>query len=267
MKNGLIQALKIFISFYVLGCVLLYFFQEKILFHPSRLDKNHIFKFSNKFEEYSIKTKDGITLHGLLFKADSSSKGLIFYLHGNAGSLDNWGEVAKTYTDLHYDVFMLDYRGYGKSEGAIEGQEQVFEDNQLVYNELKKKYNENKIIVLGYSIGTGMAANLAATNQPKLLILQAPYYSLTDMMEQTVPIVPTFILRYKFATNEFVKSCKMPVIIFHGNQDEVIYYGSSLKLKEEFKKQDSLITLDRQGHNGITDNEHYKKEIKRILAD
>jgi hypothetical protein len=55
-------------------------------------------------------------------------------------------------------------------------------------------------------------------------------------------------------------------VIFHGNQDEVIYYGSSLKLKNEFKHQDTLITLNRQGHNGMTNNENYKTELANILA-
>ncbi len=67
---------------------------------------------------------------------------------------------------------------------------------------------------------------------------------MTDMMRHTYPIIPTFLLKYKFKTNEYLKDCKMPVVIFHGNQDEVIYYGSSLKLKEEMKKNDTLITLD-----------------------
>jgi uncharacterized protein len=202
--------------------------------------------------------------NGLLFKADSS-KGLIFYLHGNAGSLSSWGEVAETYTGLNYDVFLLDYRGYGKSEGSISSQEQFFGDLQVVYNELKKKYPEEKIIVLGYSIGTGPASKIASANNPKLLILQAPYFSLTDMMQHTYAIVPTFILKYKFETNEYIKDCKMPVVIFHGNEDEVIYYGSSLKLQEQFKSQDTLITLDGQGHNGMTDNEAYKAELRKIL--
>jgi len=72
---------------------------------------------------------------------------------------------------------LLDYRGYGKSEGTINGQEQIFRDVQTVYDSLKHSYQENKIIVLGYSIGSGPAAKLASTNNPKLLILQAPYYS------------------------------------------------------------------------------------------
>ena len=119
--------------------------------------------------------------------------------------------------------------------------------------------------MLGYSIGTGIAAEVAATNDPRLLILQAPYYSMVDMMKHTYPGVPTFILKYKLETNKFIKDCTMPIVIFHGNADEVIYYGSSLKLKPLLKRGDTLITLNGQGHNGITDNEDYLAAIKRIL--
>lgn len=164
------------------------------------------------------------------FKADTS-KGLIFYLHGNAGSLKSWGEIAKTYTSLHYDLFILDYRGYGKSEGTISSEAQLYKDVHVVYNNLKTKYDENKIIVLGYSIGTGPATELAAANHPKLLILQAPYYSMTDLMKHNYPIIPAFLLKYKFETNKNIRNCKMPIVIFHGDNDEVIYFQSSLKLK------------------------------------
>jgi len=229
------------------------------------LDKSYQFGFDQNFEEISIKTEDKKLLNGLLFKSDNS-KGLIFYLHGNAGSLSSWGEVAKTYTMLHYDVFMLDYRGYGKSEGSISSQRQLFNDVQNAYDEMLKVYRENKIIVLGYSIGTGLAAKLASTNNPKLLILQAPYYNMADMMQHLFPVIPKFMLKYKFETNKYMKVCKMPIVIFHGDQDEVIYYGSSLKLKEQFKKQDTLITLTGQGHNGMTNNPDYEIEIQKILG-
>lgn len=265
MKKGLLKLLKIIAGLYIALCGFLYFFQEKIIFYPLYLDKDYKFNFAQKFKEQNIKTTDGKLLNGLLFEADNA-KGLIFYLHGNAGNLSSWGEVAKTYTDLNYDVFIIDYRGYGKSEGKISGQDQLFEDNQTAYDELKKRYNEGSIIILGYSIGTGLASQLASTNHPKLLILQAPYYNLTDLMKQQFPFIPTFILKYKFATNEYLKNCGMPVVIFHGNADEVIYYDSSLKLKEAFKKQDTLITLKGQGHNGMTDNEEYKVALTKILT-
>jgi pimeloyl-ACP methyl ester carboxylesterase len=265
MNKMILKVIIIIAALYILICALLYVFQENLIFYPQKLTKNYRFGFHQPFEELNITTNDKTQLNGLLFKADSS-KGLIFYLHGNAGAIDSWGEVASTYTALNYDVFLLDYRGYGKSEGVISGQEQLFEDIQTVYDSLKNRYPENKIVVLGYSIGTGPATKLASVNNPKLLILQAPYFSLSDMMQHAYPIIPTFILKYKFETNNYLKSCKMPVVVFHGNQDEVIYYGSSLKLKSLFKKQDTLITLEGQGHNGITDNPYYRTELQRILA-
>ncbi|MEO6456491.1 MAG: alpha/beta fold hydrolase [Ginsengibacter sp.] len=264
MKKILLRTLKLVAGLYIIICVLLFFFQEKVIFFPQKLESDYKFSFDQKFEELSIRMKDNKLLNAILFKADSS-KGVIFYLHGNAGSLSSWGGVAKTYTDLNYDVFMLDYRGYGKSEGSIDGQTQFFQDIQTTYDELKSKYVEGKIIVLGYSIGTGLAAKVASTNNPRLLILQAPYYSLTDMMRHTYRIIPTFILKYKFETHEYIKNCKMPIVIFHGNSDEVIYYGSSLKLKKGLKKQDTIITLIGQGHNGMTENPDYKTEIQKVL--
>jgi pimeloyl-ACP methyl ester carboxylesterase len=260
----LLKTILIIATGYSLICILLYLFQEKLIFFPQKLTPDYRFGFNQPFEELNITTSDKTQLHGLLFKADSS-KGLVFYLHGNAGALDSWGEVAQTYTGLNYDVFLLDYRGYGKSNGAISSQKQLFEDIQTVYDTLKNRYEENRIVVLGYSIGTGPASHVASTNNPSLLILQAPYYSLTDMMRHSYPIIPTFILKYKFETNNYLKACKSPVVIFHGNQDEVIYYGSSLKLQSCFKQHDTLITLEGQSHNGITDNPFYQAELKRIL--
>lgn len=248
----------------MLICVLLYFFQERLIFLPDKLSKDYTFRFDQPFEEINIKTKAGHLLNGLLFTCDSA-KGLVFYLRGNAGALNRWGGVAKRYTSLHYDVFLLDYPGYGKSEGVITSQSQFFGAVQSAYDEMKKRYREDSIVVLGYSIGTGLAAHLAADNHPKLLLLQAPCYNLTDMMRHRYPIIPTFLLNYKFATNEYIKHCAMPVVIFHGNQDEVIYYGSSLKLKKEFKATDTLITLPGQGHNGITDNKDYTRALSKIL--
>lgn len=264
MKKFLINGSLTILGIYVLVCGLLYFFQERLIFMPEKLDKDFLFQFDQEFEEKNIKTSDGTILNGLLFKADST-KGLIFYLHGNAGCLNSWGDVAQTYTVLNYDVFILDYRGYGKSEGSINGQKQLYGDVQTVYDELKKQYSEDQIIVLGYSIGTGPASRVASENNPRMLILQAPYYSLTDLVRRSFRIIPTFILKYKLENNQHLKHCKMPVVIFHGDQDEVIYYGSSLKLKDGFKTGDRLVTLKGMGHNGMTENPEYKRELKQIL--
>src|SRR5450432_4768676 len=194
MKVMVLNLLKIIAIAYILLFILLYFIQEKLIFYPQKLPADYTFHFDTNFEELHFKTQDNTSLHGILFKA-GSSKGLIFYLHGNAGSLQSWGQIAKIYTDMHYDLFMLDYRGYGKSEGTISNEKQLYEDVQLVYDSIKQRYDEKKIIILGYSIGTGAATELAAANHPRLLILQAPYFNLTDMMRHHFPFIPTFILK------------------------------------------------------------------------
>ena len=238
------------------------FIQEKLIFSLKNLRPHINLNLTKGFEELYFKTADNTVLNGVLFKTDSS-RGLIFYLHGNAGSLASWGQIAKTYTNLHYDLFMLDYRGYGKSEGSISNEKQFYEDVQLAYDSLKNKYNEKDIAILGYSIGTGLRQNWQLQIIPRLLILQAPYFSLIDMMKYRFQFIPSFILKYKFETNTFLSACKMPVVIFHGDKDEVIYYGSSLKLKKLFKTTDTLITLNGEGHNGMSDNPTYLTELQK----
>jgi pimeloyl-ACP methyl ester carboxylesterase len=244
--------------------LMLYFFQEGLLFFPQKLPKTYSFSFDEPFEEMEILTESDVLLHGLLFQTENT-KGLIFYLHGNAGALDSWGEVAPTYTSLGYDVFLLDYPGYGKSEGKISSQAQLFKAVQDAYNEVKKRYQEDQIIVLGYSIGTGLAAYLAANNHPKKLILQAPYYSLVNLIRRKVPIIPSFLIRYPLETHRYLKDCTMPVVLFHGAKDSLIPVEHSERLQMEFKKGDTLIILPNQEHNGITDHPDYKDHLIALL--
>src|SRR5918993_4125498 len=264
MLKFLINGILVFTTLVFLIGLLVYFVQERLIFFPNKLPRDHQFSFGGSFEEVPVVTPDHTSLHAVLFKAGSNSKGVIFYLHGNAGAVDSWGELAGFYNELGYDVFMPDYRGYGKSEGVIKSEKQFFEDAQAAYAVLKTRYSEDKIIILGYSIGTGTAAYLASTNRPRLLILQAPYYTLGDLVKKLYPFLPSFLLKYKFRTAEYLKQTKAPVIIFHGDRDEVIYYGSSIKLKTHLKATDSLVTLKNQSHNGITENRDYQLHMKRI---
>ena len=84
-------------------------------------------------------------------------------------------------------------------------------------------------------------------------------------MKNLYPAIPTFLLKYNFETNKYLKECRMPVVIFHGDQDEVIYYGSSQKLAREMKSMDTLITLHGQAHNGLSDNPQYIAALKKFL--
>lgn len=259
-------ALLAFAGLLYLGvCVLLYFKQERLLFFPQKLASNYRFTFGVPFQERWIKASDGTQLHGLLFPADSS-KGLIFYLHGNGGALDSWGEVAPFYTRLGYDVFMLDYRGYGKSAGQIQSQAQFLGDVEVAYQHLLTEYPENRVVLLGYSLGTGAAAWLAVKHQPRLLLLQAPYPSMRAMARHYYPWVPGFIVRYPLATDKVLPRVKAPVIIFHGDQDEIIDYQLTLLLKAALKPQDQFIMLAGAGHNNMTSNPVYQETVQRILS-
>ncbi len=264
MKKIFLWVFGIIAIIYIGICVALYVRQEKLIFHADKLPANYKFEFTEPFEELTITEKDGTKLNGLLFKADSA-KGLVFYLHGNAGMLNTWGDIAKIYTALHYDIFILDYRGFGKSGGEITSEEQFFSDVQTAYDSLKKRYNENNIIITGYSIGTGPAAMLASANHPKLLILQAPYFCLEDLATQRYNFTPKALLRYKFETFKYVKNTKAPVVVFHGTDDQVIACDQSLKLKQEFKAGDTLFVLPNQGHGKMNDNPVYQQQLQRIL--
>ena len=203
-------------------------------------------------------------LNAVLFKADSS-KGVILYLKGNTGGIDKWGGMAPTYTSMHYDLFLLDYRSYGKSGGYIKNEAQLYSDVQTAYNYLKQNYPEGKIIVLGYSIGTGPAAWLAANNHPKMLILQAPYYSLPDAVHHLKPFFDTTKIAFHFNTWQYLRQTSVPIVIFHGDADQLFYYGSSEKLKVYFKPEDKLITLKGAGHAFMDRNPVYLDSLKRIL--
>ena len=250
-----------------IGIILIFYFnQEKILFYPQKLTADHTFNYNETFDEIFITTKDKIKLHGLLFKADSS-RGLVFYLHGNAGSLNTWGRVAKPFLVNNYDCFVLDYRGYGKSEGEISSESQLLEDVNLVYQELIKKYQEDEVIIVGYSIGTAFAAYLASINNPAKLILKAPYNNMTYMLELYYGWLPSSLLRYKLTTDEYLLAADLPVIIFHGDEDRLIPYECSVILKETFDGDDILITLHKQDHHNISGNSDYIKSINQLLGD
>ena len=249
---------------YLLYISYIYFNQAEMVFVANKLPKNYKFEFNQEFEELNISSFDGKKQNGLLFKTPNP-KGLIFYLHGNAGSLDSWGNNAKIYTDLGYNIFFLDYRGFGKSEGQIENQEQIFKDISIVYDKVKSEYNDKETIIMGYSIGTGLATYLASIKSPNKLILQAPYYNFLEFSTSRAPYFPDFLKKFQFETNKYITKVKSQIYIFHGNQDQLISVTNSVRLKKICKPKDVLFTLENQGHIGINENLNFQEKLKEIL--
>ncbi len=241
-----------------------YFNQAEMVFIANKLPNDYKFQFNQSFEELNIPSYDGKKQNGLLFKT-SNPKGLIFYLHGNAGSLDSWGNNAKIYTDLGYDIFFLDYRGFGKSEGKIESQGQVFRDLNVIYDKIISKYKNKQKVIIGYSIGTGLATYLASIKNPDKLILQAPYYNFLEFSSTRAPYFPDFLKKFQFETNKYIIKVKAPIYIFHGNQDQLISIENSVRLQKLLKPNDVFFELENQGHLGINDNEDFQEQLKIIL--
>lgn len=249
---------------YLLYAGYIYFNQEEMIFPASKLAKDYKFEFKQDFEELNIPSFDKTSLNGLLFKT-TNPKGLIFYLHGNGDAADSWGHIADFYTSLGYDIFILDYRGYGKSEGEIENQEQVLKDVSWAYGALASRYDKSKIIIIGYSIGTGPATYLASKENAKMLILQAPYYNFLEFSSTRAPLLPDFLKKFTFETNKYIVKVKSPIFIFHGQNDRLILPDNSVRLQKLLKPNDSLFILSDVGHGGINDNEDFQEKLKEIL--
>jgi len=250
------------------GLILILFscHQERMVFHAKSIPQDLIYEFIEPFEEVFITVNETVKINGLLFKADSS-KGLVFYLHGNSGTLKTWGTIADLYLKNNYDFFIMDYRSFGKSTGLINKEKDMYHDIQVVYDSIQSQYHyqEKDIVIIGYSIGTGFASKLTSDNNPKQLVLKAPYYSIQNLINQSFKIVPHFIIKYKLPTFKYLKSVKAPVTIFHGNKDKTIPIKSSYKLKKFFKSTDSLFVMPGSGHGGFHANEIYRTEIGKIL--
>ncbi|TDP02526.1 alpha/beta hydrolase [Flavobacterium sp. 245] len=264
LKFLTIALLVFFAIIYVIIVSYVYFNQVGMVFQNTALPKEYKFEYESPFEELNVKSFDGVNLNGLLFKAENS-KGLVFYLHGNAGTLETWGKIAKTYTNLGYDIFILDYRSFGKSEGEIENEEQLNKDVAAVYKKLAERYPENKIIIAGYSIGSGLAAILASENKPKALILQSPYFSFTELSRTRVRFFPDFMKKFHLETYQYLPKLKAPIYIFHGLDDQLIPVQNSVRLSKILDSKGHLYLLKGQGHIGMNENESFQEQLKVIL--
>ena len=243
---------------------LLYFFQERLIFFPSKLESNYDFSFDQPFEEIRLDA-EGTWISGLKFLAQSrggeqiysdangerkAKNGAVIFFHGNAGNLQGWGKYARHFTDLGYDFYLFDYRGYGKSGGEIGSQEQLYADTDLMMEPVLREYDAGEVTALGYSVGSGLAARAAQKYGAKRLVLIAPYFSLEELAREKMPFVPKFLIKYKIPTFEFVGDFGGPVTIFHGEHDELIGVDNSRRLLKFLKPRDKVYELNA-GHNDI----------------
>lgn len=250
---------------YLAISVVLYYLQDYLLFKPEKLPSDFQFFYENQStQEYNLETRDGAVLNGLRFRVDKP-KGVVLYLKGNSKSIKGWGKFAVDFTRHGYDVFMLDYRGFGKSTGR-RSQKAIKRDLQEVYNKIKERALEENIIVYGRSLGSGFAAKLASINNPKMLILDAPYYSLTKVTARYMPFMPLSILiKYPLPTHKWLKYVQCPIHIIHGTNDKLIPYKTSVKLSKIKPKLTRLHTVIGGGHKDLNNFESYHRMLGEIM--
>jgi len=232
---------------YAIIAALVYFKQETLIFRPSPLPASHQFAIPG-VEEITIPV-DGARLSALHLKLPNP-RGVVFFLHGNAGNLQTWMTNVDFYRRVNYDLFMLDYRGFGKSTGTIESEQQLHEDVKTAWNGIAQHYAGKKIVVYGRSLGTGLATRLASEIQPDLTVLVSPYFSLKAMADEIYPWLPGFINRYPMTSDQWLSAVKRRVVIAHGDRDTLIPISHGERLKK-LRQATELMVITGAGHNDI----------------
>ncbi|QDK37971.1 alpha/beta hydrolase [Bdellovibrio sp. NC01] len=254
----LLKVIKIALLVYLGLIAIIYFAQDRMIFFPTKLPKDFKFNFGEeKWTEFG-----GTQIHSLLIHT-KDSKGIILYFHGNGGALDSWEEVANEISQKsHMDVWMVDYPGYGKSEGKVSSESQLLRVAEAVFNDVKKVYPDQKVVLFGRSLGSGLAVYLASRNEVRALVLETPYTSLLKVGKEKFPFIPDFIMKYPLPSFEWIKDAKAPIYIVHGTDDEVVPFEQGKELAALVPKAEFVVIQD--GHHN--DLDMYKDYWPNLLT-
>lgn len=259
-------AMLLALALYGAAMAWLWFKQEKLLFAPDVLAASHPLAKAPDIHELTIDVP-GATLSALHLRLPAP-KGVVFFLHGNGGSLESWFINPEFYRRANYDLFMIDYRGYGKSTGQIESEAQLRADVRAAWATVAPQYAGRKVVFYGRSLGTGLAAGLAAElgDIPDLTVLVSPYISMTALAAEHYSWVPQALLRYPLRTSELVGRIRGPLMLIHGEQDQLIPSSHSDTLKM-LAPQAMLLHIADAAHNDLQDFDAYLSAFARALAD
>lgn len=245
--------------------VFIYLFQSKLLFYPTKLAQDFVFKFALPHEEKFI-SYDNEKVHGLLFKAEKP-KARILYFHGNGGALDSWGEVGVELSQkFSSDVLVMDYPGYGKSTGGLpKSEKELYQSAEAAFAEFVAVTDKSlPIIIYGRSLGSAVASYLAAKNTVQALILETPYTSMKEMAEQVFPLVPSFLVRYDLDNTKNIKELNIPILIIHGTQDAVVPFSQGQQLATQNSKA-IFVTVQGGQHNDLSEYPTYWSSVEKFV--
>ena len=243
--------------------------QNRFLFHPTPLPADYTFAFKDSFTEQQLYYDNTTTFNIVKFilPKEVIKKGLVIYFHGNMDNITHYATYASNFTKNGYEIWMMDYPGFGKSTGEL-SENMLYTEALQVYKMARGAgYTADSIIIYGKSLGTGIAAQLASVRDCKRLILECPYYSIENLASHYGWMYPAaWFMNYKIPTNEYLKKVTAPITIFHGTDDGTIPFSNSEKIKSEsFKNGDELITVEGADHNNLYDFDKVKKSLDSLL--
>lgn len=248
-------------------------FERAVTFQPAPYDGGPTWRLPARGEDIWFETAGGIKLHGWHVRAETvTPKATVIYLHGNGGNLSYTGWLAEELSARGFDVLLFDYRGYGRSGGVSTGEASLNEDADAAYNYLvnARGVAPETIVLYGQSLGTTAAVDLASRKPCRALILESGLSSASDMAALVVPGVPRFFHRMglnRFESARKLEAARCPVLVAHGEHDEVIPVAHGRALYDAAREPKRLIIIPRAGHNNVvaTGGDEYLDTVAEFI--
>lgn len=201
-----------------------------------------------EFEDVWLEASDGVKTHGWFVPGASART--VLYFHGNAGNISHRLHTIRQFRDLGWSVLIVDYRGYGKSEGRPR-EKGMYKDAQAAWAYLTdvRGINDADIVIFGRSLGGSVAAWLAGKNAPGALIVDSAFTSVPDVAADVYPWLPVRLLsRFQHATGSYVAAVVAPILVVHSRDDEIIPFHHGESIFAAANEPKSFLEL-RGGHN------------------
>jgi pimeloyl-ACP methyl ester carboxylesterase len=177
------------------------------------------------------------------------------------------GNQYSLYQQANYDLFIFDYRGYGKSTGKIESEKQLLDDIEKAWHSVIDEYKNKKIVIYGRSLGTSLATHLAKKFDPDLLVLVSPFTSMLEMAQSQYPFLPKldWLVRYPLRSDQWIQQVNCKTLFLHGSNDTLIPTEHSYRLQALINAPNQLFIINNAGHNDIHRFDEYHQKIIEAL--
>ncbi len=233
---------------YVVTFVGLAIFQRRLQYFPDRRLTDLAQAGMGGGEELRLPTADGETLVAWHFPA-KEGRPLILYFHGNGGALVDYIPRFRMFTARGYALLAVSYRGYSGSTGSPT-QIGLMQDAEAAYREARAEgYDVSRIVLVGASLGTGVAAALAATHEVAALVLESPYFSALDVASARYAMFPvSWLMLDKFRSDLAIREVHVPVLMVHGERDDVIPLNSARRLFDLANQPKTFVSVPSGNH-------------------